>query len=60
MIAAVRPAQEMQAEIDALRQSILDYLSEHDNPVADYNYRRVLRDRMRHLAGAPPELARRR
>lgn len=50
-----RPPQEMQAEIDALRKAMLDYLSEFDNPVPDAMYRKVLRDHMRKVAGAPAE-----
>lgn len=38
-----------------LKRAVIAYLSEFDNPVPDYNYRRVLRNRMRELAGAPPE-----
>lgn len=44
------------AEYDnSLKKAILDYLSECDNPVPDYNYRRVLRNRLREMTGAPPE-----
>ena len=39
-------------EHDRLRRAVLDYLSEVDNPVADYMHRRVLRDRLRKLVGA--------
>lgn len=53
-----RPQQEMQAEIDALRGSMLEYLSEIDNPVPDAMHRRTLRNRMRALSGAPPEPSR--
>lgn len=55
-----RPPQEMQAEIDALRKAMLDYLSEYDNPVPDVMHRRTLRDHMRKVSGAPAESARRR
>ena len=36
-----------------LRQAVRDYISECDNPVPDYSHRRVLRDHLRELAGAP-------
>ncbi len=38
-----------------LRQAVRDYIGECDNPVPDYSYRRVLRNRLRDLAGCPPE-----
>lgn len=38
-----------------LEKAVLAYLSEHDNPVPDYNYRRMLRNRLRELTGAPAE-----
>lgn len=38
-----------------LRQAVLDYLSEYDNPVPDAVYRKTLRDRLRSLSGAPEE-----
>lgn len=38
-----------------LQQAVRDYISECDNPVPDYNYRRVLRNRLRELTGCPPE-----
>lgn len=41
--------------LEELKQAVLDYLSECDNPVPDYAYRRVLRNRLRELTGAPPE-----
>lgn len=45
---------------DDLRKAVLAYLSEYDNPVPDYPYRRVLRNRLRELVGAPSEPAFRR
>lgn len=38
-----------------LRQAVRDYISECDNPVPDYGHRRTLRNRLRELAGCPPE-----
>lgn len=38
-----------------LRECVLAYLSEFDNPVPDYNYRRTIRNHMRAIAGAPDE-----
>lgn len=38
-----------------LKKYVLDYLSEVDNPVPDYGYRRTLRNHMRVLVGAPDE-----
>lgn len=35
-----------------LEKAVLAYLSECDNPVPDYNYRRTLRNRLRELTGA--------
>lgn len=40
-----------------LERAVLAYLSEFDNPVPDYGYRRTLRNRLRELVGAPAELA---
>lgn len=42
-------------ERNILANAILAYLSECDNPVPDYMYRRTLRNHMRELVGAPPE-----
>ena len=36
-----------------LKKWVLDYLSEVDNPVCDYAYRRTIRDHLRVLVGAP-------
>lgn len=44
----------------SLKKAVLDYLSECDNPVPDYGYRRTLRNRLRELTGAPAEPAPRR
>lgn len=38
-----------------LRQAVREYISECDNPVPDYSHRRTLRNRLRELAGCPPE-----
>lgn len=53
--ASCRPPQEVEAENVALREAILAYLSEFDNPVPDALYRKTLRDRLRKLVGAPPQ-----
>ncbi len=44
------------ARIAELEAAITEYLSEVDNQVADYNYRKVLRDRLRDLIRARPAL----
>lgn len=41
----------------SLKKAVLEYLSECDNPVPDYGYRRTLRNRLRELTGAPSEPA---
>lgn len=38
-----------------LEKAVAAYLSECDNPAPDYIYRRVLRNRLRELVGAPAE-----
>jgi hypothetical protein len=38
-----------------LKDVVLAYLSEIDNPVPDYAHRRALRNHMRKLVNAPPE-----
>lgn len=44
------------ADYDAgLKKAVLDYLSECDNPVPDYSYRRRLRNELREMVGAPAE-----
>lgn len=48
-----RPSQELEADNRALRDAILAYLSEFDNPVPDALHRKVLRDHLRKLVGAP-------
>jgi hypothetical protein len=40
-------------EHQKLKQAVLDYLSECDNPVPDYMYRWNLRNNLRTLTGAP-------
>jgi hypothetical protein len=40
---------------ERLEKAVLAYLSEYDNPVPDYSYRRVLRNRLRDMTGAPAE-----
>lgn len=42
---------------ETLRQAVLDYISEYDNPVPDALHRRTLRNRLRELVGAPDEPA---
>ncbi len=44
-------------DYDELEAAVLAYLSEFDNPVPDYGYRRTLRNNLRKLVGAPPEPA---
>lgn len=43
------------SEKDELKTAVLEYLSEMDNPAPDYLYRKVLRDRLRKLTGAPAD-----
>ncbi len=40
---------------ERLQKAVLAYLSECDNPVPDYNYRRTLRNQLRTMTGAPAE-----
>lgn len=40
---------------DRLREAVLAYLSECDNPVPDALHRRSLRNHLREIAGAPAE-----
>lgn len=47
--------EDLQRDYDGLRQAVLTYLREVDNPAPDYSYRRVLRNKMREVADAPPE-----
>jgi len=42
-------------EVDDLQRAVLEYLSECDNPVPDASDRRVLRNRLRTMVGAPAE-----
>lgn len=44
-----------QIEASALKAAVLEYISEIDNPVPDASYRRVLRNRLRTMVGAPAE-----
>ena len=45
----------IETDLEMLKQAVLRYLSELDNPVPDYSYRLVLRNRLRELTGAPPQ-----
>ena len=45
------------SDYEELEAAVLAYLSECDNPVPDYGYRRTLRNRLRELSGAPAEPA---
>lgn len=40
-------------DLVVLRDAVLEYLSEIDNPAPDATMRRILRDRLRVLVGAP-------
>jgi hypothetical protein len=42
---------------ERLEKAVLAYLSEVDNPVPDYTYRRMLRNQLRQMTGAPAEPA---
>jgi hypothetical protein len=57
---AQRALDEGDRQIAELKKAVLAYLSECDNPVPDFNYRRTLRNRLRELTGAPAEPAPRR
>lgn len=49
---------EMKESEDAyerLQKAVLDYLSEIDNPVPDATMRRVYRNQLREMTGAPAE-----
>jgi len=51
-------ALEMKESEDAyerLQKAVLAYLSEMDNPVPDFGYRRTLRNQLREMTGAPAE-----
>lgn len=45
----------MNTSYDTLSKAVKDYLSEIDHPVPDPAYRKVLRDRLRKLVGAPAQ-----
>lgn len=49
------PAVPAKPTADRLSEAVLAYISECDNPVADYLHRRTLRNHLRTLVGAPPE-----
>lgn len=44
-----------EASYQRLQDAVLAYISECDNPVPDYSYRRVLLSRLRQMTGAPEE-----
>lgn len=48
---------EAEASYQRLQDAVLAYISECDNPVPDYSYRRVLLNRLRQMTGAPEEPA---
>lgn len=49
------PGPDYEYRYNELKKWVLDYLSEVDNPVADYGYRRTLRNHIRVLVEAPAE-----
>jgi len=46
---------DVRTDYAALVKKVQDYLAEVDNPVPDYSYRKLLRDRLREHVGAPSE-----
>lgn len=48
---------ESEDSYERLQKAVLAYLSEVDNPVPDYTYRRMLRNQLRQITGAPAEPA---
>lgn len=44
-----------EAPEEGIKRAVLAYLSEIDNPVPDYGYRRTLRNQLRRMVGAPDE-----
>lgn len=54
-MASALEMKEAEDDYERLQKAVLAYLSECDNPVPDYGYRRTLRDHLRQLTGAPAE-----
>lgn len=54
-MASALEMKEAEDDYERLQKAVLAYLSECDNPVPDYGYRRTLRNHMRALVGAPDE-----
>lgn len=46
---------EAEDDYERLQKAVLAYISEFDNPVPDYGYRRTLRNQLRAMVGAPIE-----
>lgn len=55
--AIARDLEKASGEKERLQKAVRAYLSECDNPVPDYNYRRTLRNQLRQMVGAPDEPA---
>jgi hypothetical protein len=59
-MASALEMKEAEDDYERLQKAVLEYISEIDNPVPDAGYRRVLRNRLRQMVGAPAEPAPRR
>lgn len=56
-MASALEMKEAEDSYERLQKAVLAYLSECDNPVPDHNYRRMLRNQLRTMTGAPAEPA---
>lgn len=54
-MASALEMKEAEDSYERLQKLVLEYISEIDNPVPDASYRRVLRNRLRTMVGAPAE-----
>lgn len=54
-MASALEMKEADDDYERLQKAVLAYLSECDNPVPDYGYRRTLRNQLRQMTGAPAE-----
>ena len=54
-MASALEMKEAEDSYERLQNAVLAYLSEIDNPVPDYGYRRTLRNQLREITGAPAE-----
>lgn len=54
-MASALEMKEAEDSYERLQKAVIEYLSEFDNPVPDASYRRLLRNRLREMTGAPAE-----